>query len=189
MPEIRLAFSDEVGFADLARFAAERDWAAETAAEHPVPGDSPLEEDSYVFVWRLGGTGTARFVDDEVTEVRYLVLQGEDAQASATALAEEFPTVTHQQCLDVLAGDPPDEERTKALETLGVIAPRQYDDAVAEAVRAGLDGHSPLIRSAAVSAAVQLSWAEFRGPVQRVAERDPDPNNRAYATNALYSLP
>ncbi|MFE9888174.1 hypothetical protein [Streptomyces scopuliridis] len=189
MSEIRLAFSREVDFAELVQHARNRNWTPETPSEYPVPATDPREADSYSFVWRLEGTGVARFIDDEATEVQYFILRGGDVRTSAADLADVFPTVTHLDCLDALTGDISGVERERALEILGVIAPRNYNDAVYEAVSNGLDGDSVEIRAAAISATFQLSWAELRSPLQRVATRDPDPNNRAYASNALYTLP
>ncbi|MFC9754311.1 hypothetical protein [Streptomyces sp. NPDC056921] len=189
MPETRLAFRGSVNFSELAEYARSRDWAAETPSAHPVPGTEPQEADAYVFAWRSGSHGTARFIDDEVTEVQFIIFQGVESQAQAALLSNNFPTMTYEDCLDSLAGDISDEEREKSLETLGAIAPRDYDSSVHEAVSKGLDGNSSTIRSAAISATLQLSWTELRAPLMRVATSDPDPNNRAVASNVLHALP
>ncbi|MFD5031032.1 hypothetical protein ACFWM0_11525 [Streptomyces sp. NPDC058405] len=189
MSEIRLAFAREVEFAELVQHARSRNWTPEMTSEYPVPATNPREADSYVFVWRFEGNGVARFVDDEATEVQYFVLRGEDVRSVAADLADAFPTITHVDCIGVLVGDVSGVERERALETLGVIAPRDYNEVVYQAVSKGLDGDSAEIRAAAISATLQLSWVELRSPLQRVATRDPDPNNRAYASNTLYALP
>ncbi|MFD5115182.1 hypothetical protein ACFWNG_23160 [Streptomyces sp. NPDC058391] len=189
MSEIRLAFAQEVDFAELVQHARSRGWIPETLSEYPVPATNPREVDSYVFVWRLEENGVARFVDDEAIGVQHFVLWGEGVRTVAADLTDSFPTIAHVDCLGALADDISVGERERALEMLGVIAPRNYDDAVCEAVSNGLDGDSVEIRAAAISATFQLSWVELRYPLQRVASRDPDPNNRAYASNALYTLP
>ncbi|MFF1418006.1 hypothetical protein [Streptomyces sp. NPDC058280] len=189
MHEIRLTFSREVDFAKLIQYARSWNWIPETPSEYPVPATNPREMDSCVFVWRFEKNGVSRFVDDEVTEVQYFVLRGEDVRSVAADLADSFPTITHVDCLGVLAGDVSGVERERALETLGVIAPRDYNEAVYEAVSKGLDGDSVEIRAAAISATFQLSWMELRPPLQGVATRDPDLNNRAYASNVLHTLP
>lgn len=189
MSEIRLAFFHGIDFNVLLQHARSREWVAETASRYPVPGTDAHEADAYFFSWRLGDEGAVRFVDDEVTEVQYIIIRGGGAISESVTLATEFSVLGYADCLEALSGEVADEMRERFLETLGVIAPRDYHMGVFRAVSAGLDGDNSAIRGAAVSASLHLLWPEFRAPLQRVAALDPDPNNRAIASNVLYALP
>ncbi|MEW2125923.1 hypothetical protein AB0891_19570 [Streptomyces sp. NPDC007259] len=189
MKEARIAFSSEVAFDRLTHHAQSRDWEAETPSEYPVPGTEPLAEDSYTYTWKTKLNGIARFVDDEVTEVQYFILRGEDSSAEADALSRTFMTTTHTECLESLAGNISAADRERGLEVLGVIAPREFKESVYETVKNGLASDLATVRAAAISAAIQLYWAEFRPSLQIVSTSDPDPNNRALSSNALHALP
>ncbi|MEU5107306.1 hypothetical protein AB0H07_34420 [Streptomyces sp. NPDC021354] len=189
MSEVRVAFTRGVEFDELVEHARDQGWRAETPSGYPVPATDPLEADAYVFLWRFGVDGIARFVDDEVTEVQFIQLDGEGAHTTATILAEKFSTVSYADCLNLLNGQISTDEREKALEMIGLIAPRDYASGVHEAILGGLESDSSVIRTAAISAILQLSWVEFRSALRHVVDSDPDPNNRAYASNVLHALP
>ncbi|WP_143676002.1 MULTISPECIES: HEAT repeat domain-containing protein [Streptomyces] len=189
MIEIRMAFTSDVDFELLLQHGRNEGWTAETTGESPIPSGEAAEDGAYFFSWRLGKGGAGRFVDDEVVEVKFFVFSGEVKTSTITRFRQSFPTATYKEFLDRVANDVPHEDQGRALETIGAIAPRTYTDAVYESVSRGLDGDTASVRTAAISAVMQLSWREFREPLKRVADHDPDPNNRAYATNTLYSLP
>ncbi|MEU0804066.1 hypothetical protein [Streptomyces sp. NPDC005970] len=189
MSEVRVAFTRGVKFDELVEHARDQGWRVETPSGYPVPATDPLEADAYVFLWRFGVDGIARFVDDEVTEVQFIQLDGEGAHTTATILAEKFSTVSYADCLNLLNGQISTDEREKALEMIGLIAPRDYTSGVHEAIFGGLESDSSAIRTAAISAILQLSWVEFRPALRNVVDSDPDPNNRAYASNVLHALP
>ncbi|MFI0733686.1 hypothetical protein ACH4S9_32485 [Streptomyces sp. NPDC021225] len=104
MSEVRVAFTRGVEFDELVEHARDQGWRAETPSGYPVPATDPLEADAYVFLWRFGVDGIARFVDDEVTEVQFIQLDGEGAHTTATILAEKFSTVSYADCLNLLNG-------------------------------------------------------------------------------------
>ncbi|MFD8096378.1 hypothetical protein [Streptomyces malaysiensis] len=188
MADVRVAFTTEVSFVELAEYAHGQGWRPETRSGYPIPATDSLEADAYAFVWRFDN-GTARFVDDQVTEVQFIEFGGMGGRAAADTLSESFSTATYIDCLNWLDGSISDDEREKALEMLGVIAPREYESSVYQHISGGLVSNSVTIRAAAISAILQLSWAEFRSPLRRIAEADADLNNRAYASNVLHALP
>ncbi|MGO4424961.1 hypothetical protein AB4Z54_41300, partial [Streptomyces sp. MCAF7] len=181
MTEIRMAFTGDVDFELLLQYGRNEGWTAETTGESPIPSGEAAEDGAYFFCWRLDEDGAGRFVDDEVTEVKFFVFSGRVKTSTITRFRLGFPAATYKELLGSVAGDVPREDQDRALETIGAIAPRTYTDAVYEAVSRGLDGDTAAVRTAAISAVMQLSWREFRGPLKRVADHDPDPNNRAYA--------
>ncbi|MEV1007767.1 hypothetical protein [Streptomyces sp. NPDC049881] len=155
-----------------------------------MPSDLVTEADAYVFDWSIDGTGTVRFVDDLVIEALYVRIRGDDVDRTVARFMAAFDTAAYTDFLATLAQPViSGSERERALELLGVTAPRSYDDAVFGAVVQGLDGDSVEVRCAATSAAGHLGWRQFRPGVQRIADCDPAPDNRAFATNVLYSLP
>lgn len=189
MPVLRAALEDFEDFSQISGYAANQGWEPVTPAEHPTPSDDPLEVEAYSYEWRTNGNSRARFVDDEVSEAQFVEFNGDRAALDLEAFSRAFSVLDHRKCLQNLTTQVDDSSRARSVELIGLIAPREFDAEVFRTILRELDAESLIVRAAAIGAAAQLSWSEFRAPLERVKETDPNSNNRSYATNVLYSLP
>ncbi|NYI03886.1 HEAT repeat domain-containing protein [Allostreptomyces psammosilenae] len=188
MTSNRLAFDGEIDFYELARHGRSAGWTPETPSEHPVPLRGAAQSGAFEFIWKAGASTRVRFVHDTVTEVRFIEILGDGTQSVTDHLSTEFNLIDYQACLRKMSEERSETSQEHLLEALGAISPRDFSGDVYAAITEALQHESPIVRAAAVSAAGELSWSEFRRPLQETADHDPDPNLRAFATNTIFTL-
>lgn len=132
----------------------------------------------YEVKWRVGDTGSIHYVVDEFADVLYMVAVHPDAAARERLLeriAAQLPTwkarelLTDAYCHVYPAG------WAKSLLWLGVGAPLEADEEIADHLRFSLGHKEASVRLAAVRAMVYTGWPELRAALEHTASADADP--------------
>jgi hypothetical protein len=165
---IRIALQDGVKQEKVSVLAYRFEWEMERVIQRT--DDHPRE-----VIWATPGRKTfVHWVEDFLVQQRYLVVQGDDAEAVAEQLRSKLKTLSPVDVAKRLAGTRDEGDLIDVLYKAGVAAGPEEDSALREVFDAGFRHESPDVRRAAVFAAGYAEWPGLREPLERLAGSDPD---------------
>ena len=180
---MRVLLQPQVTEADVDTYGLDAGWIP--LGERPAGDTVP-----YAFVWDVEDAGVqAEFVRDDLVQVDYLYLHGDDADGVARVAAEtraRLPTWTFDEMLERLGAAGDRDVRLDSLLRLGVT--RQPPTATAVApLLATADDPDRWVRQGFVTVAGYLEWPELLERVRGLLG-DPDPGVAGQARIVLGAL-
>lgn len=143
-------------------------------------GDQPRED-----IWKDGQT-TLHRVEDHMTGLVYLVVRGEQVEATVRRLRKLLPTVTHSDALRTFKSASEFGDRLLALYQMGAAAPEdKANSRVMSALREALGDENPVLRQAALGSIAYAGWPEMEDDVRRASETDQSERVRDTARRLL----
>jgi hypothetical protein len=167
MPTRRLLVRDEAPPHVLSELAADDGWLLDGVVE-PSPG-VPGQE---IYLTDRDGT-MGYLMDDPVLGVRYLLLEGPDADALADELGGRPGFMPLDEALEALAGATDAPGIVDGLYFVAASAPPDQDDRVVAALDRAAGHDDPQVRRAVIVASGYLPWPPMRALLERL-QSDPD---------------
>ncbi|MDQ2808128.1 MAG: HEAT repeat domain-containing protein [Chloroflexota bacterium] len=180
---IRIVLKDSLELRDVERLAAyNTSWSQYAFTPYS-------ENEMYRVAWETDGDATTiQYIQDPRMGVRYFLLSGVGIDTAAAFIRKRLATYSDSDIADLLQTAQTTEDRELAVLHAGVAAPAEYDATYAGYLQQALSDAEPLVRQAAVEAAVAMGWPQLRPPLEQLAQGDPVATVRQYADQALVSL-
>ncbi len=134
---------------------------------------------------------TVHYVDDFIAQVVYILLKAEDLDELtdvADEIAEELPTYSSDEILQLYPAAKDEAERSKAIRLTGIAAPGRYDERYFAIFRAALAASETPVRLAAVQMTAYLGWRELGALLEPLRDSDADEGVRTSAGNIVSAM-
>lgn len=153
-------------------------------------GFTPYNENElYRISWETDDEATKiHYIQDPRMGVRYFLVAGQGLDEAVAYLHKRLATYNDTDIAELMKSAQTIEDRELAVLHAGVAAPAKYDATYAGYLHQALDDSDPLVRQAAVEAAVAMGWPELRETLENLKNTDPDETVQQYAAQALKSL-
>jgi hypothetical protein len=169
MATIRMLLKSNVTRGEVEYMALDYNWQLYTRQE-------PESTGSYV-VW-LDGEGDQQtviiFTEDAFAELRYINVEGENAQAVGDEIKASVATYSREELEANIASATEPGEWLPALRKLGASLTKTFEQWAYDALCKGLEHPEPRVRLAALAAIGFPAWPAFLEPVGKVQETDDD---------------
>ena len=169
MATIRMLLKDNVTRGEIEYMALDLDWQLYTRQEPDATG--------HYVVW-LDGEGDDQtviiYTEDALAEVRYINVEGNNAQAVADQIKATVATYTREELEEGIARATEPDQWISALRKVGSSLTKTFEQWAFDALTKGLVHSDPRVRLAALAAIGFPAWAEFLQPVGKLQETDGD---------------
>jgi hypothetical protein len=146
-------------------------------------------EQSYERVWLLPDHRTyVSYVVDHNLGVRYLAVQGENAEMIAESLTSQLPTLSREDVRHLVECAADRDAKIGTVYYVAAFVTEVYDPELFEFFRRLLSDPQPEVRRAAIFAASYPAWREFEPLLRDLQANDPDEQVRHLAHVTLNSL-
>lgn len=163
----KVLFKEAVDYSQFERFARSLSWSM--VEEHPGDEETPEH-----ISWLTPDGTTVMILFDDVLNLSYVSVVGDNATAAETALRQHFSSFDWAEAATRFGEATSADEKIRSLSVLAVTAPQEFEELPYNAIRTALEDDEPGVRSAAVVATIYARWAEFMPYLERVAA---DPAN------------
>ncbi len=186
MPEdtfIRLCLKDSVMADEISVLAWELDWDIFDIIK---AGD----QTNFEKIWHSQDESTAiHYVEDRMIGVRYLLIRGARHQEIARQVRQSCAIYDREELTGLYDAAGDEKTLAKVLRLMAVTAAPQTPDPdwLARFEQAGAHAQ-PVVRQAAVLAAVYTGWQGLAPMLTRLSRNEPDPATRTLAQKALAAL-
>ena len=169
MPTIRMLLKSSVTRGEVEYMALDYNWQLYTRQDPDSTG-------SYV-VW-VDGEGDQQsviiYTEDALAELRYINVEGENAQAVADQIRASVATYSREELEEAVARATGPDEWMSALRKLGTSLTKNFEQSAFDALSKGMVHAEPRVRLAALAAIGFPAWPEFLEPVGKLQETDSD---------------
>lgn len=169
MATIRMLLKSTVTRGEIEYMALDLDWQLYTRQEPDATG-------RYV-VW-VDGEGDEQsvivYTEDEVAELRYISVDGNNAEAVAGQIKTTVSVYTREELEEGVARAVGPDELMPAVRRLGASLTKTFEQWAFDELIKGLAHPEPRVRLAALAAIGFPAWPEFLEPVARLQETDSD---------------
>jgi len=167
-PAVRVVLKREVTPDDVGVLSWREDW---NTVSFSRKGELPERE-----VWEtMTGDTVITFLGDHITGLRYLVIEGGDAERVRALVASRLPCWSHEEALAFLAGAGDRDEKSHGIYLSAVSAPLREHGPLAERFGELAADPDPDVRHAILVGIGYLgSWPSLRGLARDMRRNDPD---------------
>jgi hypothetical protein len=181
MKRRRIVFKEPVSFQDFAQFAESQGWRYEGGSE-------ATDEEPEEYVWLSDDGSELHWLNDPVLRLEYVLLIGEQPFDWETKIRIAFDSYAIEDAVREFVTAKDWEDRGLALRLVSATAPEEFNQETFDAIVAGLNEPSELVRRMAVLAVFYAQWAEFLPILNARAVTDPDDEVRRTATIAVDTI-
>lgn len=178
---VRLLLTDQTSEVDVARVAGLLHCSlASLSPETPAGRER---------IWVTeDGTTFLSYVEDRAIGLRYLSLQGKDAEQLAERIEKIVPIVTPESVYAMLHGATSRDEWITAIYHAAAVSSGDLDRGLLAGFQKAMMHPDADVRKAALFAASYPGWEELREPLERMRDSDPDHSVRVMAGMTLNAL-
>lgn len=156
---------------------------------HPSDGDRLAYEEVWVTPNADAPIAAVNYVEDPISNLRYLVVSGSDVPGAASGFAGLLPIYTSDELLHDALHATAHNDQVRAINRLA-IGFAEFDPNVFVIIGTfATKAENPLLREAAVNAIGFRAWPEFREGLKVIAAEDPAENVRRRASMLLSVWP
>lgn len=125
------------------------------------------------------------YIDDFISELRYVVVEGRDVEEGAEHVAENLPVHSDADLLAWVTAAENPKELAAAVRHLAIIAPKKCDPQVLSGFLRGLRHADPAVRVISIHACGYPAWPELKPAIRQIKDSDPDRRVRDTARRML----
>ncbi len=149
----------------------------------------PKNEMRMYKAWRTrDGETTIQYMEDYYACIHYLTIVGKDGDEIAQKIRSTFDSYTLDELLGRAALARDKRECIGVIIALAAASPKLFEPEIFSVFERMFSHESPEVREATCFATTYRAWPEFKKPLERLIENDPDLEMREYAQATLRSL-
>jgi hypothetical protein len=149
----------------------------------------PKNEIHMYKIWKTrDGETVIQYMEDYYANIRYLAIVGRDADEIAEKIRSTFDFYTLDELLQLAKQAREKGECIGVIIRLAAASPKLFEPEIFRVFERMFSHEDPEVREATAFATTYRAWLEFRKPLERLIENDPDQDMREYAQATLRSL-
>ncbi len=181
MIDLRIVLKNSVTNDDIDRLAWQQNW--EFYEFHPR---NEIRM-SKVWITRDGET-IIQYMRDYYANIHYYAIEGTDADKIAEKVRSSLDTFNLEELYQRAKNATEKKECICFILMLGAASPKTFDTEIFSVFERMFSHKDLEVRSATAFATTYRAWPEFKKPLERLIENDPDQGVREYAQANLQSL-
>src|SRR5262245_12367787 len=166
--KIRIALRESVTRQKLDSAAWDNNWDFDQIIQRSET--RPFEK-----IWLTPDEQTAiHYIEDFLLGINYLLIQGAEADQVAQQARATIETYSNADIRQMAQQAKGRDDNIRAVYYAAIAAPLQYDESFFKIFQQAFAHENPDVRSAGVVASGYVEWPEFREPLEKLQQSDPD---------------
>lgn len=145
---------------------------------------NPEEAISYELVWLTSdGVTTVHYVEDDLVKFPYLVVkgEGENLRQIVNTIHHKLEVYSREEISELVQQARTRGQKMEAIAFLGVSAPKVLDQDIFDGIIGAMSDKDPEVRRTAVWMTGYAAWPQYKEPLTKLMESDPEETVRADA--------